>query len=222
MRLIPPLSMPWLAVMLMSASAQAHPADQSEMQVKPSPHALEVRFTFNLLTVTKCVRVDADGDQKLSVDELKAAEPVFTKYLNEHIRLEVNQKPTTWGEKAAFSYLWPNFAKTPPMPEIEYAARNVDVTFVLPQKAVLEDIWIEFAFFEQTGTMQTIRGLYEQDGQIMEVPFSFQEPEYTYDTGFAEDPFVQHDQAKRDAGVSWAWAAGLLIMAGLAWRFVRR
>ena len=108
--------------LLMGASAQAHPADQSEMQVKPSPHELQVRFTFNLLTVTKCVRVDADGDQKLSVEELKAAEPVFTKYLNEHIRLELNQKSATWGENAAFSYLWPNFAKTPPMPEIEQAA----------------------------------------------------------------------------------------------------
>lgn len=221
MRLILPLSMPWLAVLLMQASAHAHPADQSEMQVKAAPHALEVRFTFNLLTLTKCVRVDADGDQKLSVDELKAAEPVFTKYLNEHIHLEVNQKSAAWGEKAAFSYLWPNFAQTPPMPEIEYAARNVDVTFVLPQKALLEDFWIEFAFFEQTGPMQTIRGVYEQDGQIMEVPFSFQEPEYMYDTGFAEDPFVQQEEAKRDEGWSWVWAV-VLLMAGLARRFVRQ
>jgi hypothetical protein len=218
----------WLPFVLLAwilrPSAHAHPADQSEMQVKPAPHALEVRFTFNLLTVTKCVQVDADGDPKLSVDELKATEPVFTKYLNEHIHLEVNQKPAAWGEKAVFSYLWPNFAQTPPMPEIEYAARNVDVTFVLPQKALLEDFWIEFAFFEQTGPMQTIRGVYEQDGQIMEVPFSFQEPEYTYDTGFAEDPFVQQEEAKGDEGWSWRWAVvlGALLMAGLAWRFVRR
>lgn len=192
------------------------------MQVRPAPHALEVRFTFNLLTVTKCVRVDADGDGKLSVAELKAAEPVFTKYLNEHIRLEVNQKKTAWGEKAVFSYLWPNFAKTPPMPEIEYAARNVDVTFVLPQKALLEDFWIAFEIFEQTGPMQTIRGIFEQDGKVLEVPFSFQEPEYTYDTGYADDPFVQQEEAKRDEGMHWAWAAGLLLTAGLAWRFVRR
>jgi hypothetical protein len=58
----------------------------------------------------------------------------------------------------------------------------------------------------------------------MEVPFSFQEPEYTYDTGFAEDPFVQQEEAKRDEGWSWAWPVvlGALLMAGLAWRFVRR
>jgi len=195
------------------------------MQVKPSPHELTVRFTFNLLTVVKCVRVDADGDQKLSAQELKAAEPAFTRYLNQHVHLEVNGQTAAWGEKARFDYLWPNFAKTPPMPEIEYAARNVDVTFVLPQQALLKDFWIEFAFFEQTGPMQTIRGLYEQDGKIMEVPFSFQEPEYTYDTGFAEDPFVQAAEQKAaetpasNAMPKWPLAlGGLLMVAVLVWR----
>ncbi len=198
------------------------------MTVKPSPHALEVRFTFNLLTVMKCVRIDADGDGKLSVGELKAAEPVFTKYLNEHIRLEVNQKKAAWGEKATFGYLWPNFDKTPPMPEMEYAARNVDVTFLLPQKALLEDFWIAFEIFEQTGPLQTVRGMFEQDGQVLEVPFSFQEPEYTYDTGYAEDPFVQAAEKKaaevtREKEVSASWiplgiAGVVLLLAAMAWR----
>ncbi|MBL9134054.1 MAG: hypothetical protein JNG86_22770 [Verrucomicrobiaceae bacterium] len=214
-------------------SASAHPADQSDMQVKPAPHALEVRFTFNLLTVTKCVRIDADGDGKLSVDELKAAEPVFTKYLNDHILLEVNQKKAAWGEKAEFKYLWPNFEKTPPMPEMEYAARNVDVTFVLPQKALLEDFWIGFEIFEQTGPMQTIRGVFQQDDQILEVPFSFQEPEYTYDTGYADDPFVQQAEKKAaeqaaakpaaapesaDVDPRWWWRIPLLVAVILLWR----
>ena len=214
---------------LIGHAACGHPADQSEMQVKPSPHALEVRFTFNLLTVVKCVRVDADGDQKLSAEELKAAEPAFTRYLNQHLHLEVNGQSAAWGEKARLDYLWPNFAKTPPMPEIEYAARNVDVTFVLPQQALLKDFWIEFAFFEQTGPMQTIRGLYEQDGKIMEVPFSFQEPEYTYDTGFADDPFVlQAEQqaappATQHSPAVWsAVSAAVASLMLMVWRARRR
>jgi hypothetical protein len=196
-------------------SASGHPADQSEMQVKPSPHALEVRFTFNLLTVVKCVRVDTDGDQKLSVEELKAAEPVFTRYLHEHIRLEVNQKKAAWGEKAVFSYLWPNASVTPPMTEFEYAARNVDVTFTVPVKGrVLEDFWIAFEIFEQTGPMQTIRGMYEQDGNVLEVVFTSQEPEYTYDTSFATDPFVQEAEKKAVmAPVPVKWPVWLLIPA---------
>ena len=38
----------------------------------------------------------------------------------------------------------------------------------------------------------TTPGIFE----VLEVPFSFQEPEYTYDTGFAEDPFVQEAEKK--------------------------
>lgn len=179
-----------------STSVEAHPADQSEMTVKPAPHELEARFTFNLLTVTKMIRVDADGDGKLAFDELKAAEPALTDYLNQHVKLEVNQKPSAWGSKVRFDYLWPNAAATPPMPEMEYAARYVDVTFTLPVEMLLEDFWIAFEFFEQTGTLQTIRGMFHQNGEVLEVPFSFQEPEYTYDTGFAEDPFVQEAEKK--------------------------
>ena len=35
-----------------------------------------------------------------------------------------------------------------------------------------------------------------EDGKIEEVPFTSQEPEYTYDTGFADDPFVQEAEKK--------------------------
>lgn len=211
-----------------STSVEAHPADQSEMTVKPTPHELEARFTFNLLTVTKMIRVDADGDGKLAFDELKAAEPALTDYLNQHVKLEVNQKPSAWGSKVRFDYLWPNAAATPPMPEMEYAARYVDVTFTLPVEKLLEDFWIAFEFFEQTGTLQTIRGMFHQNGEVLEVPFSFQEPEYTYDTGFAEDPFVQEAEKKaREQPVkpaeatlmkSWWWLTLPLLVLLVLWR----
>ena len=211
-----------------ATSVEAHPADQSEMTVKPAPHELEARFTFNLLTVTKMIRVDADGDGKLAFDELKAAEPVLTDYLNQHVKLEVNQKPSAWGSKVRFDYLWPNAAATPPMPEMEYAARYVDVTFTLPVEKLLEDFWIAFEFFEQTGTLQTIRGMFHQNGEVLEVPFSFQEPEYTYDTGFAEDPFVQEaekkarEQAMKPAETTtvnpWWWLTLPALVLLVLWR----
>ena len=217
-----------VALFATSPSIEAHPADQSEMTVKPAPHELEARFTFNLLTVTKMIRVDADGDGKLAFDELKAAEPTLTDYLNQHVKLEVNQKPSAWGSKVRFDYLWPNAAATPPMPEMEYAARYVDVTFTLPVEKLLEDFWIAFEFFEQTGTLQTIRGMFHQNGEVLEVPFSFQEPEYTYDTGFAEDPFVQEAEKKaREQAVKpaettsvnpWWWLTLPALVLLVLWR----
>jgi len=178
-------------------SALGHPADQSEMRVRPSPHRLEIRLTFNILTLTRFVRIDADGDAKISMAELKAAQAGIRDYLNKHVLIEINQQEAALGSNVRFDSLWPNPEKTEPMTEAEYAARNVDVTFVLPVEGrLLEDFWLGFEIFEQAGPMQTIRGLYEQDGQITEVPFSVQEAEYTYDTGFADDPFVQEAEKR--------------------------
>jgi hypothetical protein len=204
-------------------SACAHPADQSEMRVRPEPHKLEIRLTFNILTLTRFVPIDADGDMKISMAELAAAQPRIVAYLNTHVPLEINQQQAALGPQVRFKPLWPNADATPPMTEFEYAARNVDVTFTLSiENRLLEDFWIAFEIFEQTGPMQTIRGIYEQDGQITEVPFSVQEREYTYDTGFADDPFVQ--AAEKNAlespvsvaptGIGWPWGPVVIILGG--------
>lgn len=210
------------SLLLATATACAHPEDQCEMLVKPAPHALEVRFTFNLLTVTKCVRVDADGDGMLSVAELKAAEPAFTRYLNEHIKLQINQKSAVWGEQAEYHYLWPRFVATPPLSEEVYAGRHLDVIFVLPQKALLEVIGIRFQIFEQVGPRQTVKGRYEQAGRVLEVPFSLQQPEHTYTTGFVEDSLRAVEAPKADEqktsfgrSVGWVLLAAVLLALGV-------
>ncbi len=202
-------------------SALAHPADQSEMRVRPSPHALEIRLTFNIFTLTRFVRIDADGDMKISMAELAAAQPALTEYLNGHIRLDINQETAALGDRVTFAPLWPDADKTEPMTEFDYSARNVDVTFTVPVDGrLLEDFWIGFEIFEQTGPMQTIRGLFEQDGEVLEVPFSGLEPEYTYDTGYAEDPFIQEAEKKAaetpKVPAKVEWPPWLLIPAFLA------
>jgi len=185
------------------------------VRLRPAPHHLEARFTFNLLTLTKFVRMDADVDGKLSMAELAAARAQLVAYLNTHIPLEINQQKAAWGTQARFDLLWPEAETTPPMTESEYTARNVDVIFTVPVPGrLLEDFNIAFEIFEQTGPMQTIRGVYEQDGLVTEVPFTFQEPEFTYDTGYADDPFVQ--AAEKTAAATPApvrWPAWLLIPA---------
>jgi hypothetical protein len=178
-------------------SAFGHPADQSDMRVRPKPHQLEIRFTFNLLTLTRFVGVDTDRDSKISMEELTAAQPRIAEYLNQHVRIEINQQKATLGSGVRFEALWPEPEKTPPMTEPDYAARKMDVTFnqIIHGKR-LEDFWLGFEIFEQTGPMQTIRGVFEQDGRVEEVPFSVQEPEYLYDTGYADDPFEQEAEKK--------------------------
>ncbi|WP_395745687.1 hypothetical protein [Prosthecobacter sp.] len=162
------------------------------MRVRPSPHKLEIRFTFNILTLSRFTGIDTDGDHKISMAELTAAQPRIATYLNQHILVEINQKKASLGTGVRFEPLWPDAAQTPPMTEPEYAAQKMDVTFVQTiADKVLEDFWLGFEIFEQTGPMQTIRGVFEQDGRILEVPFSVQDPEYLYDTTYADDPFLQ-------------------------------
>lgn len=178
----------------------AHPADESAMRVRTEPHKLEVRFTFNILTLTRLVKVDADGDGRIGISELDAAQAGVAFYLNQHVPIEINQKKAVLGADVEFEYLWPEARATPPMTDAEYSGRNVDVTFVLPiEDRVLADVWIGFEIFEQTGPMQLIHGTFEQDGQVTAVEFKADEPEYTYDTGYAEDPFVQEAEKKRKA-----------------------
>jgi len=203
-----------LAAALLRADARAHPADQSAVLLRPAPHELQARFTFNLLTLARLVRIDTDGDAKISLAELHAARPVIVAYLNAHVPLHLNQRQSSWGAQARFDLLWPDAETTPPMTEPEYAARNVDVSFTVPVPGrMLEDFWIAFEIFEQTGPMQTIRGVYEQDGLITEVPFTFQEPEFTYDTGYADDPFVQAAEKTDAAPAPVRWPAWLLLPA---------
>ncbi len=185
-------------------SALGHPADQSEMRVRPKPHQLEIRLTFNILTLTRFTGIDTDGDAKISMAELTAAQPRIGTYLNQHIQVEINRQKAMLGSGVHFEPLWPDAAQTPPMTEPEYAARNVDVTFVQTfEGKVLEDFWLGFEIFEQTGPMQTIHAIFEQDGRNEDVSFSVQEPEYLYDTGFAADPFVQESEKKQKGGPSF-------------------
>lgn len=188
-----------LAAFGIQLSALAHPADQSEMRARPKPHELELRFTFNILTLTRFVGIDTNGDAKISMAELTAAQPRIATYLNEHVHMEINQKKATLGSGVKFDALWPEPEKTAPMAEVEYAARNVDVTFVQTIDKLLEDFWLGFEIFEQTGPLQTIRGVYEQDGRVEEVPFSVQDPEYRYDTAYADDPFLKETEKKQPA-----------------------
>lgn len=179
--------------------ALGHPADQSEMRVRPTPHKLEIRLTFNLLTLTRFTGIDTDGDSKISMEELSAAQPRIATYLNQHIHVQINGKKALLGTGVHFEPIWPNPEETKPMAEPEYAARNMDVTFVQTiEGRRLEDFWLGFEIFEQTGPMQTIRGVYEQDGRIEEVSFSVQEPEYTYDTGYADDPFLKQAEKPKE------------------------
>jgi hypothetical protein len=54
-----------------------------------------------------------------------------------------------------------------------------------------------------------------QDGQTLDVPFSFEEPEYTYDTGFVKAP-ASAPNLTPDHQDSWLWpVAGVFTLTSV-------
>ena len=163
------------------------------MRVTVRRDHFEMRLTLNLLTVAKLVRVDADADGLLSHAEITRAQEPLAACLREHLLLEVNQKKAEWNPEFRCELLWPDPSSTTPMSFEQYEGRNLDITLTARGAPLLQDFWIGFNIFELTGPLQTIQGVYEQEGRVLEVPFSVEEPEFTYDTGYLPEEMAAVD-----------------------------
>lgn len=212
--------------LLVSSSAQAHPADVTHLLVKVDRHRVEVRLTFNLLTLMRFVPIDADQNGELTLVELKAAEPKLDSFFAERIPISINgSDETRLSPLGPMRPVWPTSEKTV-IKAAEYDSHWLDVDCMLPSKALVEDVWIGFEFFEETGYAHTIQGFFEQDANRLEVPFTVAEPEFLYDTGFkpGDEPLPTGTLEEPAARSTLIWtAAGLIFMAlPGAWMLMRR
>src|SRR6188472_2487134 len=89
----------WAAVL--STSAFAHAPDTSYLRAVVSKHALELRFTFDIATLHRIERLDADNDGKVTRAEAEKVAPEIAEFLRQSITLEVN------GTKAELGALQP-------------------------------------------------------------------------------------------------------------------
>ncbi len=214
------------ACLLGVTPARAHPADVTHLLVKIQRHQVEVRLTFNLLTLMRFAPVDSDQNGELTLDELAAAEPQLDSFLEERIPISINRRDGTRLDLLqAMRPVWPASEK-PIVKAAEYDTHWIDVDCRLFSEALVEDVWIGFEFFEDTGYAHTIQGFFEQEGNRLEVPFTVQEPEFLYDTGFKPGDEPPPATASDDAAAQWniVWtAAGLILIALLGgWRVMRR
>lgn len=178
----------------------AHVDDESAMRMRLEPRRMELRLTFHLLTLGRFVPLDADGDAAVSKSELDNARPRLADYLRKHVAIEVNAQPAVLSAQPQFDYIWPHADNFPPVPLRELSSRYVDVIFTHDTSpALLEDVWLGFDIFEHAGPLHTVRGVFEQDGQLTEAPFSLEEPDYLYDTDYADHPPAQPPAVSKSA-----------------------
>jgi hypothetical protein len=210
-------------LLLLTSSAWAHPSDISYLRVKLERQRVEMRFTFNLVMLTRFVgSLDTNADRHIDKSELDEATPGLLSFLGKKIQVEVNGKETTLGTVKPLDCVWPSAEGTMRVAEADYPVRYVDITFVHQVSPVLADIWLGFDLWEQTGPLGTIETTYEQDDLRTQVPFSMSEPDYLYDTGYAVESVFQEPTESPD----WQrWALGaVLCFRTLAswWRYRKR
>ena len=173
----------WLALQVGHTNVFAHNPDTSYAQVKLTDSQVSVRLTYDLFTLGKIVKIDTDGDGRITREELARATPAIEKYLRGHVQLELN------GAKADFGKLgepgWPR-DKGNAIEATDW--HTVDGLIHFPfTKDVIETpqtVALNFEVFNALGPQHTVLGTFACTGQPLEVNFTQSEPDYLFDTGF--------------------------------------
>ncbi len=208
----------WVFVILYSAfvilPADAHPSDISYLRVKLERQRVEMRFTFNLLTLTRFVPgIDANQDKQIDKAELQAARDAVLGYLHDHVQVEVNGTESTLGDIQTMECVWPTVEGKQFAAEMDYPVRYVDIFFTQPVKPLLADVWLSFEIWPQTGPLGSIEATFEQDDIRMQVPFTMNEPDYLYDTGYAvEEVFKEEKKTLPDQPWWMPYVSQLFIL----------
>lgn len=207
--------------MLLSCQLQAHPADVSQLRVRVERQRVELRFTFNLQVLSRFYPgMDRNQDGRVDAEELQAAREGIADYLNRRVPMKVNGGSSELGGIQAMEATWPTVEGViPAVQAADYPARHVDILFVRQGIPLLADFWLGFDIWREAGPLGSVEAVYEQGELRTQVPFSMNEPDYLYDTGFAveqvfKDPAAAPARVLMAGGMPLEWklyAAGALI-----------
>ena len=163
--------------------AWAHNPDTSYARIRISADKLELRFTFDLVTLLKITRLDERGSGLITRADLKQHSPEIFAYVRKHVALEINQHETDLGEPGAFGWA-ADVGETVPQKDYHSASALIHFNFTKPLDDMPEDLSIEFDFFTDFGERHTIQGEFNVNGAKHEVNFTRFEPDYLFDTGY--------------------------------------
>jgi hydrogenase/urease accessory protein HupE len=176
---------PWALVLLFAFewSACAHNPDSSYVRLEIASARLKSRFTYDLLTLGRIVRLDTDGDHRVTRRELESAAPEIVAYLRESIDLEVSDAEAGLGRLLEFG--WPRDSGES-IAEKDFHSNDALVTFGFEREwsGIPEKVSLDFRFFERFGERHTVLGTFAVEGaEPAEVAFSQFEPDFVFDTG---------------------------------------
>ncbi|MBL9146962.1 MAG: hypothetical protein JNM99_24980 [Verrucomicrobiaceae bacterium] len=181
---IAPLHLALLIAASVTVPTFGHPADVSYLRVRVEHDSVDLRFSLNVATLARIVRIDANGDNQVTFDEIEKAVPAVREFLTRSTLVSINDRETTAGEFKNYECVWPSPKDSMLGPQ-DAGQRFVDFHFHQPWPSGVVDVWLGFKVFEQLGDLHTIQCIYQQPGEHdTPVSFSQHEPEFLYDTGW--------------------------------------
>ena len=178
----------WLLVAWLAFGfrAEAHNPDTSYVRTLIQPETLELRFTLDVFTLQKIIQVDADGDQRVTPTELQKAAPTVQEFLRQHVQLDLDGEASPLGEAAP--PVWPRDAgEALAAPDWHNATSLIAFSFHQKQPHPPKEVALMFSYWEPFGVRHTVLGSFEYAGRSEEVTFTQSEPDYLFDTEWAEN-----------------------------------
>ncbi|MGB8168637.1 MAG: HupE/UreJ family protein [Chthoniobacteraceae bacterium] len=176
-----------LALLGIASAAEAHNPDTSYARIVIARDRLDVRLTLDLFTLEKITAVDANHDQQVTRAELAQAAPAIERFLREQVKLELDGKSAPLGEASAPE--WPRDAGDAlAAKDWHSAASLVGIHFTQPLAQPAREVSILFSVFDAFGPRHTVLGAFEYGGGSEEVTFTREEPDYLFDTAYADAP----------------------------------
>ncbi|MBI3880113.1 MAG: hypothetical protein HY301_08605 [Verrucomicrobia bacterium] len=204
--------------MRLTPAVLAHNPDTSYARIRIAEDKLELRFTYDLVTLLKIAKLDERGTGLVTRADLKKHAPEIFAYLRKHITLEVNAREADLGDAGAFGWA-ADVGESVPQKDFHSAAALIHFHFTQPLDDLPEDVSIEFDFFREFGERHTVQGEFELKGEKHEVVFTRFEPDYLFNTGY--EPTLARRIVvflKRGGGI----VVLVLLLAPLLWLVKRR
>ncbi|HYR57133.1 MAG TPA: HupE/UreJ family protein [Chthoniobacteraceae bacterium] len=184
--------------LLLALTAHAHNPDTSYARIAIARDRLDLRFTLDLFTLQKIADVDADRDQRVTPGELQRAAPAIERFLRAHVRLDLDGKSSPLGEAGA--PVWPRDAGDAiEAKDWHGAASLIAINFTQPLAQPAREVAISFAVFDALGSRHTVLGAFEYAGGSEEVTFTQPEPDYLFDTAYADAPAAESAPTRKDS-----------------------
>jgi hypothetical protein len=178
------LPLVWLAFVAGHTSVFAHNPDTSYAQVKLTDSQVSVRLTYDLFTLGKIATVDADGDGRITREELRQAAPAFEKFLRAHVRLALNGASVDLGKLGEPGWP-PDKGDVIEAADWHTADGLIHFLFIKSVIEIPQTAALSFDFFDELGPQHTVLGTFACQGQPLEVSFTQSEPDYLFDSGVA-------------------------------------